>query len=114
MYSLNTFSGYITYNLDSFSGLKYSLDSRLDKGFFNFDSLVSFFFSDLKYSLDDQFDEGFFSLDNLVSLVSNFFQYFSSSSGSYFSSFFNRIISNSALSGECYKRSSTAAFSSEL
>ena len=59
MYSLNTFSGYITYSLvNFFSGLiNYSLDIRLDDGFFD-DNLINFF-SGLKYSLDRQFDTRF-------------------------------------------------------
>ena len=57
MYSLNTFSGYITYSFDSFSGLKYSLDKRLDDSFLN-DNLVSFFGLQ---SLDKRFDDWSFS-----------------------------------------------------
>ena len=50
--------------VDSFRGLMYSLTDQFDRGFFNFDYLVSLF----KYSLDNRLNDSFLN-DNFVSFV---------------------------------------------
>ena len=77
------FFDYLDNLVNFFAGfIRYSLNRRLDPGFFNSSGGL------IRYSLDRQFDDGFFSFSSSSgSYFSSFFS-FSSSSGSYFSSFF--------------------------